>query len=159
MSFQGGGLKGKEKKKKKDKAKGGKQDFPKFSVLWGNYPHDINGEHQAPSSDSYAINQCAIRVGFCFKNSGIDLSSYPEANKTSEGYPRSSYGLANWTWKQFGAPFIMDQSSFEKNYGNRTGLIYLMPPEGGIGHIDLYNKGNTGSGYYYATEVWFWPIK
>ena len=32
-----------------------KQKFPKFDVLWNNYPHDIEGEygHQHPSKDGY----------------------------------------------------------------------------------------------------------
>jgi hypothetical protein len=132
--------------------------FPSFSTLWSNYPADVNGAHAHPSSDPYP-NQCAIRVGDAFMKSGIDMSSYPKVNKTSDGYPRSSKGLADWTWQNFGKPKIMSQDAFEENYSNSTGLMYIAPPPGGVGHIDLFNAGSTGSGYYLGSEIWFWPIK
>lgn len=132
--------------------------FPSFSTLWGNYPPDVNGAHAHPSTDPYP-NQCAIRVSDAFMKSGIDMSSYPKVNKTSDGYARSSKGLADWTWQNFGKPKIMSQEAFEKNYSNSTGLMYIAPPPGGVGHIDLFNAGSTGSGYYLGSEIWFWPIK
>jgi hypothetical protein len=133
--------------------------LPEFKKLWKNYPHDINGQHQHPSRDSYAKNQCAIRVGVALQKSGVSMDSYPEGNQTSEGYPRSSKGLADWLWQNYGKPEIVSQEYFDANYQNKTGIIYLAPPTGGIGHIDLWNKGQTGSGYYLATKVWFWDIK
>ena len=41
------------------------------------------------------------------------------------------------------------------------GLIYQAPPKGStVGHIDIiYGGGKTGSGYYSASEIWYWPIK
>jgi RHS repeat-associated protein len=133
--------------------------FPAFSTLWTNYPHDLNGEHQHPSSDSYAKNQCAIRVGSCLMLSGVKMNSYPLSNKTSEGYPRSSKGLADWLWKEYGKPEIISQPDFQSKHWNKTGIMYIAPPVGGIGHIDLFNKGATGSGYYAGSEIWFWNIK
>jgi hypothetical protein len=40
------------------------------------------------------------------------------------------------------------------------GIIYLAPPAGStVGHIDIIYRGvKTGSGYYLASEVWYWPI-
>ena len=136
----------------------GKKKFPSFSTLRNNYPPDVNGSHAHPSKDPYP-NQCAIRVGDAFMKSGIDMSSYPKVNKTSDGYPRSSKGLADWTWQNFGKPKIMSQDVFERDYKNSTGLMYIAPPPGGVGHIDLFNAGFTGSGYYLGSEIWFWPIK
>ncbi len=141
-----------------DAANSGGMTFPSFSTLWGNYPPDVNGAHAHPSTDPYP-NQCAIRVSDAFMKSGIDMSSYPKVNKTSDGYARSSKGLADWTWQNFGKPKIMSQDAFEKNYSNSTGLMYIAPPPGGVGHIDLFNAGSTGSGYYLGSEIWFWPIK
>jgi hypothetical protein len=34
-------------------------------------------------------------------------------------------------------PRIMSQDTFEDSYSDRSGIIYLAPPKGGIGHIDL----------------------
>jgi|GEM_PF-4687429 len=132
--------------------------FPAFSILWDNYPHDVNGEHQHPSSDSYAYNQCAIRVGYCLILSDIDMSNYDTGPLTSEGYPRGAKSLADWLWKEFGSPTIVSQSTFESDYWDQTGIIYIAPPQGGVGHIDLFNEGTTGSGYYLGSEIWFWHI-
>ena len=119
----------------------------------------LEGKHQHPSSDSYAKNQCAIRLGYCLQESGVDMSNYDTGPVTSEGYPRGSKSLADWLWKEYGRPAIVSQSTFESKYWDQTGIIYIAPPEGGIGHIDLFNKGNTGSGYYLGSEIWFWKIK
>jgi hypothetical protein len=54
---------------------------------------------------------------------------------------------------------MMSQQKFQDNYWSMKGIIYLEPPAGGIGHIDLFNRGITGSGYYKADQVWFWPLK
>ena len=138
----------------------GKQKFPAFSTLWGNYPPDNeNGTHAKPSNDGYP-NQCAIRCGYALQRSGVDMSSYPRVNVTSEGYPRSSKNLADWLWNTFSRPNIYSQSEFERNQSTNTGIIYIRPFPGGTGHIDLYNgsPGNTGSGYYNGSEIWFWII-
>jgi RHS repeat-associated protein len=132
--------------------------FPSFQTLWSNYPHDVDGEHAHPSSDQYD-DQCAVRVGYAYKNSGVDMSSYPEVDKTKDGYPRTAKNLADWTWQHFGKPEIMSQQSFEAKYGASTGLIYFVPSSSSPSHIDLYSYGLTGSGYYYGATVWYWPIK
>ncbi len=133
--------------------------FPSFKKLWDAYPPDNpDGTHAHPSNDGYP-NQCAIRLGYAFKRAGEDISSYDRGNQTSEGYPRWSKGLAWWIGKKYGPPLKMSQEVFKQKYWNNQGVIYLDPPPGGIGHIDLFNHGTTGSGYYLAKEVWFWPIK
>lgn len=134
-----------------------KRQLPEFKKLWKNYPKDVDGRHARPSRDPYAKNQCAIRLSVSLEKSDFDLGSYPDVNKTSEGWARSSKGLADWLWKEVGPPLQISQAEFDLNYGNKQGIIYLAPPSGGIGHIDLWNNGFTGSGYYEATEVWFWP--
>lgn len=116
-----------------------KQEFAKFKELWNEYPKGTNGRNARPSSDSYAINQCAIRVGVALDGSGMDMTGYPSINKTSEGFPRSSKGLADWLWNEVRPPMIMSQTHFDANYADKTGLIYLAPPQGAVGHIDLWN--------------------
>lgn len=136
---------------------GGSMTWPPFSQLWLCYPHNnINGEPQHPSSDPWVSNQCAVRVGYTFLQAGIDLSSYTQL-LTSEGYPRWARGLALWVSQHFGPPIILSEAEFQNTYWNCTGLIFLDLP-GNTDHIDLFNAGETGSGYYTPTEVWFWPI-
>ena len=136
---------------------GSSMTWPPFSQLWLCYPHNnINGEPQHPSSDPWVSNQCAVRVGYTFLQAGIDLSSYTQL-LTSEGYPRWARGLALWVSQHFGPPIILSEAEFQSTYWNCTGLIFLDLP-GNTDHIDLFNAGETGSGYYTPTEVWFWPI-
>jgi RHS repeat-associated protein len=133
--------------------------FPNFSTLWKNYPApNANGNPAHPSSDRYP-NQCAIRLGVCLQLSGVDMSKYNTGPVTSEGYPRGSKSLADWLWQQYGYPTKVSQPEFRSNYWNQTGIIYIAPPPGGTGHIDLFNQGATKSGYYFGSEIWFWNIK
>lgn len=47
--------------------------FPKFKIIKDNYPKDNpDGSHAHPSKDGYK-NQCAIRVGYALKKSGVDI--------------------------------------------------------------------------------------
>lgn len=135
--------------------------FPSFSILWGNYPPSVDGAPAHPSVDPYP-NQCAIRVGYALQQSGVDISSYPEINQTTDGYPRSSQGLADWIWQNFGPPRRIPIEEFRNDYLGRTGLIFESPIVGSgvTPHIDLWNEGSTGSGFYVGgiLEVWFWPI-
>lgn len=52
----------------------------------------------------------------------------------------------------------MSVQDFQKNAKNMKGIFYELPNEGGIGHIDVIDKGAVGSGFYAAKEVWFWPM-
>lgn len=98
-------------------------------------------------------------------DSGVDMSSYPTTeSKTSEGWASGSKSLAWWLWGQLGKPVGgvngLSQAEFNNNYGDKTGIIYEFPfPGQSTGHIDLYNKGEGGSGYYSAPAIWFWEIK
>jgi Type VI secretion system (T6SS), amidase effector protein 4 len=130
-----------------------KKELPSFETLWKNYPTaNEDGSPAHPSADPYE-NQCAIRLGKALQLSGVDMSSYPSINLTSDGYPRSANNLANWLWRNYGSPQIMSSSTFETKYTNSTGIIYIE----GV-HIDLWNNGKTGSGFYQG-NVMFWPVK
>lgn len=90
----------------------------------------------------------------------MDISGYPKINQTTDGWPRSSKGLADWLWMTVERPQIMSQLDFELNFLDKTGIMYQAPiVPNGTGHIDLWNKGETGSGEYPASEIWFWEIK
>jgi hypothetical protein len=137
---------------------GNNKEFPSFETLWNNYPQSVNGSPAHPSTDNYP-NQCAIRLGYCLQNAGVDMSNYNTGPLTTDGYPRGSKSLADWIWKEFGRPLILTQADFKSAYWSQTGIIYISPYSGGIGHIDLFNSGTTGSGYYLGEEIWFWIIK
>ena len=150
-----------EKKTEEQNNKNGIKKFPNFEKLKKNYPPDnSDGTHAKPSKDGYK-NQCAIRLGYALINSGEDISDYDIENQTSEGYPRSSRGLAEYLKENYEKPKIMTQQEFDNNFKeNAQGIIYLEPPKGYLGHIDIiYGKGQTMSGYYGAIRVWYWQIK
>lgn len=135
------------------------REFPEFKVLWENYPRDINGKHAHPSSDPYN-NQCAIRLAYALKKSGINFSNYDMGPVTSEGYPRGAKSLADWIWREFGKPtkFYNDTYDFIKN-NSKTGIFFLDGPNGFADHIDIWNGKKSGSGIYKSIKVWFWEIK
>ena len=137
-----------------------KKKLPCFKQLRDAYPN-FNMEPSArPSSDSYAVNQCAIRVSSAMQKTGIDIKNlYPKGNQTSEGYARSSKGLADWIWKNYGKPKQMSLPDFANNSINLKSIFYELPKEGGIGHIDIIDQGKVGSGFYDAKEIWFWPME
>jgi RHS repeat-associated protein len=135
--------------------------FPSFTILWKNYPHDINGEHQHPSSNLAYHNQCAIRMSVCLIMSGISLKGYPKDDLDKDnGKWALTANRLKYFISQYNKNFKkISQTEFESKYWNQTGIIYIVPPPGGVGHIDLFNQGKTGSGYYLGSEIWFWPIK
>ena len=138
----------------------GAKEFPSFSKLWSNYPPDnADGTHAHPSRDDYQ-NQCAIRLGFALQKSGVDFSKYQTGPLTSEGYPRGARSLADWIWTNYGKPEIMSQINFEKQHMNSTGIIFINQNDTYHSpHIDLFKQGQTGSGYYQGSEIWFWQVK
>ena len=121
--------------------------------------HDINGKHAHPSSDPYN-NQCAIRLAYALRKSGINFSNYDMGPVTSEGYPRGAKSLADWIWREFGKPtkFYNDTYDFIKN-NSKTGIFFLDGPNGFADHIDIWNGKKSGSGIYKSIKVWFWEIK
>ncbi|HYH15750.1 MAG TPA: T6SS effector amidase Tae4 family protein [Flavisolibacter sp.] len=144
--------------------KAGSIGMPAFKTLWKNYPHnkkmtDGTIEIQHPSDDAGLYNQCAVRLGKALIKSGVSLKSYDNNNKTSEGYPRSAQQLADWLYHKYKRPVIMNQADFNKNYSNKTGIIFEDPYPGSGPHIDLWNKGKTGSGYHSAAKIWFFEVK
>ena len=142
--------------------------FPAFKTLWENYPHKIDGYNQRPSSNASYRNQCAIRLSVAFQKSGMDMSNYPESDKSIENYALTANRLKFWINQNYGEPSIkLTQEEFHNSaYYNKHGIIYLDSPNGYANHIDLYQGdfnyapySRTGSGYYKADMIWFWEIK
>jgi len=61
-----------------------------FKAILNKYPPDNpDGTHASPSSDSYAYNQCAIRLSSVILKVDKDfLKGYDKGPLTSEGYAR-----------------------------------------------------------------------
>ena len=139
------------------------KSLPNFSALWASYPKDnADGTHAQPSKDPYATNQCAIRLSVALLGAGVSLKSYPNVNKTSEGYARSSKGLADWLWKKYGRPTILTQSEFNKIRLTTNGIYFQYTKAtrdnpSPINHIDLNNKGSH-HGYYLSDQIWYWEL-
>ncbi len=157
LSFEKEALK--ENKFKFDWSLKNKGGLPSLGEIIHKYPTNINHEKAAPSADSYAHNQCAIRLSYGLINSKFNIASYPEVNKTSEGYARSSKGLADWLHNTVFKPKkFKNPSEFDVN--NATGIVFLWDKSpDGISHIDVIYHGQTGSGYYGADEIWYWELK
>ncbi|AIY13889.1 hypothetical protein [Cellulophaga baltica] len=133
--------------------------LPSLGELIHNYPTNVQGSRATPSSDSYAVNQCAIRLSFGLILSKFDISLYPNVNKTSEGYARSSYGFAVWLHNNVFLPQKFKNPQ-DFNMLKAHGIIFLWDKtEGGVSHIDIIYYGQTGSGYYGADEIWYWELK
>ena len=132
-----------------------------FSKLWKNYPPDnADGSHAAPSSDSYAKNQCAIRLSVSLEKSGFNLSGYTDP-LTSEGYARGAKSLADYLWREIGRPSIMSVSDFSSSMSGSRGIFFeLKATPNDTSHIDLNNYGQTGSGFYSGgvKEIWYWRM-
>jgi hypothetical protein len=146
-----------------------REDLPEicFTRLKNAYPPpNADGTAAHPSADGYE-NQCAIRVGKALHDSyDIDFHGYYEKTFgpiSSEGYPRGSKSLADYLEREFindhKTVHKMSQEEFENSeYYHKSGIIYLAPPPGGVGHIDIFENGAVGSGYYTASEVWFFEF-
>jgi hypothetical protein len=148
----------------------GDMAFPSFSTLWNNYPGmNADGTYAHPSSNPAYRNQCAIRMSDCLIKSGVSLTGYPKDDLDKDyGKWALTANRLKFYLSQKNKNFVrVSQDEFESKYWNQTGIIYIAPPPGGIGHIDLFNRGVTGSGkggppgagYYLGSEIWFWNIK
>ncbi len=95
-------------------------------------------------------------MGVALQKSGVDFSNYKTGPLSSEGYPRGQKVRQIGYGKNLERPKIVPYHEFKNNYLQNTTGIFFMPM---TPHIDLFNKGTTGSGLFYSDDVWFWEIK
>ncbi len=148
-----------------------KMHFPPFNKLQANYPRNDDGSPAHPSADPYP-NQCAIRLGADLIDSGVDMSSYPQVNVTTDGYPRGVGTLMDWMTRQYGAPTETTFDYFyNKVYPTQQG-IFVQFSYNSVGtnvgwtsfHIDIFYQGQAGSGLYGTppqptAKIAYWTIK
>jgi hypothetical protein len=137
-----------------------------FEVVRSNYP----GSDPCSAKDSKGQllfrNQCAIRVSYALKRSGVSLASFPSARKCwvhpAEEHILSAKELADWLQKKT-VPFIQTAeditgSQWRKKVLSRTGIscfedYYTAAPGGGGDHIDLWDgSALTGVGSWLRTR-------
>jgi Type VI secretion system (T6SS), amidase effector protein 4 len=134
----------------------------RFEDLWRNYPGSDPCDAKDKDGKKLFANQCAIRVSYALKKTGVTFKSYPAKRKCwvhpDADHILSAAELADWLELQ---PFVGCKKSeqvtgadwYDKVAG-RTGIICFedyYAPSGGSGgdHIDLWNGSKmtaTGSG-------------
>jgi hypothetical protein len=133
-----------------------------FADLWSSYP--ASDPCDAKDKDGHKLfhNQCAIRLSYALKKTGVTFKSYPAKRKCwvhpDADHVLSASELADWLELQ---PFVGCKKSetitgadWRNKVLNRTGIIcfedYYTPSNGSGGdHIDLWNKDrmtSVGSG-------------
>lgn len=164
-------------------------NFPSFATLLKNYPGfgDVSPSH--PCDIPEYENQCSIRVSTAFSLSGHTFENQ-STNKSVDFCPKHGYKhirsaitfATNFLIKKYGYGKFVDftpktfkekykvdlnEANFDLFYGSKTGIIYQRWGVN-IAHIDLYNKGLTGSGNYMdsvgsstdgVARIMFWEVK
>jgi hypothetical protein len=146
-----------------------------FKKLWDNYPLDEKNGGNPPCHTNGKWNhdnQCAIRMGVCFNDAGMSLSScrglccfYKHGRK----HFLRAKELA--LWLESSSRFLRTVDKKKKvnhvSYTGKKGIVFfkrLHTPEDNYrgNHIDLWNKDVLmhGESRYFelSKEVWFWEI-
>ena len=137
-----------------------------FDVVRSNYPGSDPCDAKDSKGQLLFPNQCAIRLSYALKKSGVSLASFPSARKCwvhpAEDHVLSAKELADWLQRKT-VPFIqaaedVTGSEWRRKVLGRTGIIcfedyYAAAPGGGGDHIDLWD-GNalTGLGSWLRTR-------
>lgn len=130
-----------------------------FSDLWKNYPSSDPCDATDENGGRKFKNQCAIRLSFSLKRSGVTFGSYPKGRKCwfhpDADHVLAAKELADWLELK---PFVGCRRSenvtgpdWRQKVVDRTGIIcfedYYSDPNAGGDHIDLWNKTKlTGIG-------------
>jgi hypothetical protein len=143
-----------------------------FRTLSNAYPTDRTPCHNANSRSNFP-HQCAIRMGLCLADAGVDLSSC-HAVRCWYGHGRRhilrAEELAHWLASPAGRFAIGVSETRRSNvnhsdYLGRTGIVFFQNfwgPGNQSDHIDLWNgvTARTGALDYFSRspQVWFWEI-
>ena len=153
-----------------------------FKELWANYPpKKENGKSATPCQSELGVanfeNQCAVRMGVCLNNLGINFTSNDglmdckkafniKGHKPLEHIIRAEE-LANWLDKHAIAGIKKavkyKPDTFYKAIHGKTGIIFFLnyygrqgQIDGGGDHIDLWNKNKTTQDSFedYGQTLW-----
>ena len=138
----------------------------RFEDLWANYPDEDPCDAKDEKGDKLFKNQCAIRVSYAMKKSGVNFTSFPRKRKCwvhpSQDHILAASELADWIEKSHTPNIRPAENVTGGTWRNkvlaRTGIIcfedyYLRSDGSGGDHIDLWNRNKmTGIGSYLRTR-------
>ena len=137
-----------------------------FQLVRSNYPSSDPCDAKDEHGNLLFKNQCAIRLSFALRKSGVSFGSFPRARKCwvhpSEHHVLSAKELADWLQRK-SVSFIQEVETvtgaeWRKRVLDRTGIIcfedyYTPSPGGGGDHIDLWDgSALTGLGSWFRTR-------
>ena len=137
-----------------------------YAILRSNYPSDDPCDARNDKGDLLFKNQCAIRLGYAMKKSGISLAGFPSARKCwihkNDDHILSAKELADWldrgTVSQVKKSHDITGEAWRKRALKKKGIIcfedYYAPSSGSGGdHIDLWDgSALTGLGSWLRTR-------
>jgi len=137
-----------------------------FKQLWDNYPDSDPCDAKDKKGNQLFSNQCAIRVSYSMKKSGISFVTFPQKRKCwvhpGADHILAAKELADWIQKSSNPSFIKNENITGKNWRGkimgRTGIIcfedyYLRSDGSGGDHIDLWDGNSmTSIGSYFRTR-------
>jgi hypothetical protein len=168
----------------------GYASLPSFQELKRNYPSFNATTHAHPCDIAEYIDQCAIRLSTAFYLTGVTFENESTDHKndfcpdhgfkhirsaptfaTSLLIKKYGYGVfQEYTpvdfQKKFGKP--LTDESFVEVFKSFTGIMFQYWNTNGGAHIDLFDKGSTGSGNYAdrvgsssysGAKIMFWKVK
>ena len=134
----------------------------KFQDLWSKYPDNDPCDAKDKVGDKLFGNQCAIRLSYAMKKSGINFNSFPKDRKcwvhSGHDHVLAAAELADWIESSNMPSMLITEnvtgSKWREKVLARTGIIcfedyYLRGDESGGDHIDLWDGNSmTGIGSY-----------
>jgi Type VI secretion system (T6SS), amidase effector protein 4 len=137
-----------------------------FQTILSHYPSADLCDAKDAKGKTLFQNQCAIRLSYALKSSGVSFDSFPKQRKCwvhpTDQHVLSARELADWIQRQ-GASIIQSAEDitgerWRDKVVDRTGILcfegYYAPEHGSAGdHIDLWNGSSlTGLGSWMRTR-------
>ena len=137
-----------------------------FAILRSNYPSDDPCDARNNKGELLFKNQCAIRMSYAMKKSGVSFAGFPSARKCwvhkNDDHILAAKELADWLDRGAVTQIIKSQDVTGENWRSKVldkkGIICFedyYAPSGGSGgdHIDLWDgSALTGLGSWLRTR-------
>lgn len=137
-----------------------------FEKLWSNYPFNDPCDARNEKGEVLFKNQCAIRLSYALKKSGVDFVGFPQGRKcwvhVGQHHILAAKELADWLEKGR-VPQILPSrditgSEWRDQIVDKKGIVcfedyYAATSGSGGDHIDLWNGNSmTGLGSWLRTR-------